>query len=329
MKSLKTSEIKENKNNNDFEKDKIEKHLTNNQLLVVSYITEENINRCWLYFSNVLKCEGPQNIVKDYTLIKGNNTFKIGNEFSCYWIGISKIYYKVIESKNSYGIRIIGWLIDVDIGFSIRKKYIIYPITNDNKALIKLNLELIGSESHEPINFEETRDYYYKLQYTIINRIIKVMQSSIDYQFIQESFIVKKNNIICWNNIVNLHNLCKAFFKEIENKFTCNGDPEKVGTFWRCDLINKQKSVFFKVKYCSKPKKRNTWKYCIETFGTNLDIIRQELEISLTKINENNTQISFLKIFKEKINKNTYDLERKQMNKILQKMKIYLNNEIN
>ena len=50
----------------------------------------------------------------------------IGNEFSCYWIGISNIHYKCIESKNDYGIRRIGWIIDLDIGFSIRKKNILF-----------------------------------------------------------------------------------------------------------------------------------------------------------------------------------------------------------
>jgi hypothetical protein len=46
MKSLVYDETKENG-----------KIKGSNHLLVVSYIAEENIDRCWLYFSNVLKCE--------------------------------------------------------------------------------------------------------------------------------------------------------------------------------------------------------------------------------------------------------------------------------
>ena len=189
---------------NEIKEKKITNKKDKNYLLVVSYITEENIDRCWLFFSDIIKVQGTaSNIVINYVLDKGNNTFKIGNEFSCYWIGISKIHYKCVESKNNDGIRKISWIITLDIGFSIRKTYIIYPITNNNMTLIKLNLELIN-QSNEPMDFEETREYYYKLQFTIINKIIKIMDESNEYFFIHESFIANKNYLTCWKNIINI-----------------------------------------------------------------------------------------------------------------------------
>ena len=315
MKSLVYDETKEN-----------EKIKGSNHLLVVSYIAEENIDRCWLYFSNVLKCEEKNsNIVQDYSLVKGTNTFMIGNEFSCYWIGISNIHYKCIESKNDYGIRRIGWIIDLDIGFSIRKKYFIYPISNGNKTLIKLNLELIGSESHEPMDFEETREYYYKLQYTIINRIINVMNNSDEFHFFHESFIVNKNKLICWNNMIDLQKLSIATLGEIGEKFECNDDKEKIGTFWKCGLKN-NKVTFIKVKNILKPKKRNTWKYCLETFGTQVNTLRQELNIDITEINKDTTQVSILIVLKEKIKKNIYDSKKKSIHQVVEKIKDFINN---
>ena len=315
MKSLVYDETKEN-----------EKIKGSNHLLVVSYIAEENIDRCWLYFSNVLKCEEKNsNIVQDYSLVKGTNTFMIGNEFSCYWIGISNIHYKCIESKNDYGIRRIGWIIDLDIGFSIRKKYFIYPISNGNKTLIKLNLELIGSESHEPMDFEETREYYYKLQYTIIDRIINVMNNSDEFHFIHESFIVNKNKLICWNNMIDLQKLSIATLGEIGEKFECNDDKEKIGTFWKCGLKN-NKVTFIKVKNILKPKKRNTWKYCLETFGTQVNTLRQELNIDITEINKDTTQVSILIVLKEKIKKNIYDSKKKSIHQVVEKIKDFINN---
>jgi len=315
MKSLVNNETKENA--------KIKK---SNHLLVVSYIADENIERCWLYFSNVLKCEGKNsNIVQDYSLVKGRNTFMIGNEFSCYWIGVSNIHYKCIISKNNDGIRRIGWIIGLDIGFSIRKKYFIYPISNDNKTLIKLNLELIGSESHEPMDFEETREYYYKLQYTIINRIINVMNNSEEFHFIHESFIVNKNKLICWNNMIDLQKLSIATLGEVGEKFECNDDKEKIETFWKCELKN-NKIIFIKVKNISKPKKRNTWKYCLETFGAQVNTMRQEVNIDITKLNQDITQISILIVLKEKIKKNIYDSKKKSFHKVVEKIKVFINN---
>jgi hypothetical protein len=116
----------------EIKKDIITNKKEKKYTLVVSYITEENIDRCWLFFSDIVKVQGTSsNIVINYSFDKGNNTYKIGNEFSCYWIGISKIHYKCVESKNNYGIRKISWIINLDIGFSIRKKYIIITIRMD------------------------------------------------------------------------------------------------------------------------------------------------------------------------------------------------------
>ena len=128
--------------------------------------------------------------------------------------------------------------------FSIRKTYFIFPITNENRTLIKLNLELIGTESQDPIDFEETREYYYKLQNTIINNIINLMEESKDYHFINESFIVQKNQVVCWNNILDINNLSKISLEEIGKNYQFNGDPEKVGAFWKFELKKGKKNSF-------------------------------------------------------------------------------------
>lgn len=320
----------ENNKNDKKEKElgKIEKNYDEkNHLLVVSYITDENIKRCWTFFSDILKCEGnPSNIVINYKLDKGKNTYIIGNEFSCYWIGVSNIHYKCIDSKNNYGIKKIGWIITLDIGFSIRKTYYIYPITSDNRTLIKLNLELIRTENEEPIDFEETREYYYHLQNSIINKIIKVMDESKEYHFIYESFIVKKSQPICWKSILNINNISKITYEEIGHNFICNNDPETIGAFWRCELKNEKKIIFIRIKNISKPKKRNTWKYYLETFGTELGIIRQECQAHIIKINENTCQITILIEYKEKINKKVYDYKMLKLKEICQKIKDYINN---
>ena len=311
---------------NEIKENKIANKKDKKYLLVVSYITEENIDRCWIFFSDIIKIQGTaSNIVINYVLDKGNNTFKVGNEFSCYWIGISKIHYKCVESKNNYGIRKISWIITLDIGFSIRKTYIIYPITNNNMTLIKLNLELI-SQSNEPMDFEETREYYYKLQLTIINKIIKIMGESKEYFFIHESFIVNKNYLICWKNIINLQNLIDIANGKKGNKFICNSDPEKVGAFWKYVKEDKEYVIFFFFFNVTKPNKRNTWKYSLESFGTELKIAQQEINISVVKINQNTTQISFLIKYKQKINKATSDYNRKKWNEIIKNIKTFINN---
>ena len=296
-----------------------------NYSLSVSYISNENIDRCWFFISDIILCQTvASDIVVDYKLDKGKNTFKVGNEFSCYWIGISKIHYKCVESQNNLGVLKISWIISLEIGFAIRKTYTIYPITNSDRTLIKLSLELIQPENNEPIKFDETRDYYYKLQSNLISKISNLMDKSNDFLFIHQSFIAKKDFETCWKNMINFEILSSATSGEIGENFINNGDPEKVGTFWKCYMKKYNKYTYFRVKKVIKSKKRNRWTYCVETFGVNLLLINQELEISVTKINKESCQISILVKFREKIDKKLYNYKKDKLNEYVKKIKSYI-----
>ena len=220
---------------NNYESDKKKLKPEKDPSLSVSYLSKENINRCWRFFSDVMLCKSAiSNIAINYKLNKGDNTYNIGNEFSGYWIGISNLNYKCLESKIKYDLRKISWNISLDIGYSIRKTYSIYPITSNNQSLIKLKFELICPEKNEPINLEETKDYYYKLQYTILEKIVNLMEESSKYLFIQESFIVNSDFENCWETMTNLNLLSKISSGIIGENFEFNGDKEKVGTFGKC-----------------------------------------------------------------------------------------------
>ena len=73
-----------------------------------------------------------------------------------------------------------------------------------------------------------------------------------------------------------------------------------------------------------KSKKRNRWTYCVETFGVNLLLINQELEISVTKINKESCQISILVKFREKIDKKLYNYKKDKLNEYVKKIKSYI-----
>ena len=328
MKKPLENNIENYEENNKFIKEKDrEIKKEKNHLLVVSYITDENISRCWYFFSNILKCEGTSSsIVINYKLEKGKNTYNIGNEFSCYWIGVSNIHYKCIESKNNYTNKIISWIIKLDIGFSIKKTYLIYPITTDNRTLIKLNLELIENDGDDLIDFEKSREYYYELQKSIINKIVNIMDESKECHFIHESFIVHKSRAECWSYILDLNNISKITGDEIGMNFLCNSDPERVGDFWRYQLNKENKIIFIRIKEISKPNKRNTWEYHLETFGADLGILRQEFQIHIIKITDDKSLISFLIEYKEKITKSIYDYKKLKFKENTLKIKDYINN---
>ena len=327
MKSLESYETESDSCiNNCIDNDKKFMKAEKSPCLSLSHISDHNINRCWLFFSDVILCqEISNNIVINYKFDKGNNTFKLGNEFSAYLIGISNIHYKCIESKNNYNMRKISWIIFFDIGFSIRKTYLIYPISSINKALVKLKLELITSDSPKPVHFEETSDYFCKLQSSIIDKIVNLMEHSSKFLFIQESFIANLSREKCWDIMINFNKLSELNMGKIGQNFEYKGDKEKIGTFWKCYLPNIKKNVYFKVKSVKKSKKRNKWIYCLEAFGAEMHILRQELEISVTKINQNTCQISILIKFNEHTDKNYLNYKKQKLIEFIKRIKIYLN----
>jgi hypothetical protein len=311
---------------NNIENDKNPKKIEKNTSLSISYITDDNINRCWSFLRDIILCQSiSQNVAIDYKMDKGKNTFIEGNEFSCYFVGISNIHYKCCESKNSFFSRKISWILALDIGFSLRKTYFIYPITSNNKTLVKLRLDLICTENNEPMNFQETRDYYYKLQASILNNVRKLMDESNKFLYIHESFIAKNNFNTCWKSMINLNLLSDFTSGKIGEKFESNGDPEKKGTFYKCKLKDNKQTIFLKIKNIKKSKKRNRWIYNLETVGINIYAIRHEIEISVTKINEESCQISILVNFNEKINKQLYEYKKEELNKIMKILKQSIN----
>jgi hypothetical protein len=327
MKSLESYETESDSCiNNYIDNDKKFMKVEKAPALSLSHISDHNINRCWLFFSDVILCqEISNNIVINYKFDKGDSTFKLGNEFSCYLIGISNIHYKCMESKNNYDMKKISWIIFFDIGFSIRKTYLIYPITSINKTLVKLKLELITSDSPKPVHFEETSDYFCKLQSSIIDKIVNLMEHSSKFLFIQESFIANLSREKCWEVMTNFNKLSEINMGKIGQNFEVKGDKEKIGTFWKCYLPNIKRNVYFKVKSIKKSKKRNKWIYCLETFGAEMYTLRQELEISITKINQNTCQISILIKFNEYVDKNYLNYKKQKLIEFIKRIKISLN----
>ena len=327
MKCLESDETESDSSSNNCQE--LDGQISNgekNNSLFVSYISDENINKCWLIFSDIILCLNTQNdIVINYKMDKGKNTYTIGNIFSCYWIGISKMHYKCIESHNDYGIKKISWIICSDIGISLRKTYTLYPITSNNKTLIILKLELICTENYQPINLDETKDYYYSLQHSIINKTINLMNESPKFFYMQESFIAKKNIEICWKEMTNFNILSRITNENIGQNFVCKGDPNTIGTFWKCYLKKINQNIYFKVKNVKKNKKRNKWVYCLETFGVEFTHTKQKIEIAITKIKSNSCQISILIKFKENLDKTIYADKKNRFRENMKKIKSYIN----
>ena len=124
--------------------------------------------------------------------------------------------------------------------------------------------------------------------------------------------------------MLNFNYLSSITSFDIGHNFICNGDNQKIGNFWKCNLKNYKKVVYFRIKNIKNNKKRNKWTYCLETIGTSLEVIRQQIEISITKINNNSNQISIIIIFNDNIDRNIYEYKKKKLNDTIKKIKTFI-----
>ena len=60
-------------------------------LFSTSLIFEENIDKLWLYLKDLSAETKNIEFLDNFKLIKGENTWTIGNIFSLYWVGVSNI----------------------------------------------------------------------------------------------------------------------------------------------------------------------------------------------------------------------------------------------
>ncbi len=144
--------------------------------------------------------------------------------------------------------------------------------------------------------------------------------SSIDYQ----SFIIHQDFEKIWNLFIDLKKINQIAPLTGEN-FENSGNIEEVGTFWKFNTFqNKNEINYMKVKYVNKNKKRNNWKFIVETFGTHSNIINQEIEVKVTKMFGGSCQVSIIHTFRQKVTEKFLSLFKKNKNLLLKKIKYLL-----
>ena len=139
----------------------------------------------------------------------------------------------------------------------------------------------------------------------------------------EESCVVKLNIVPLWNFITYL-NKVTAVSKLIAEKFIYKGEPYKIGTFIKG--INSDKTtlpIFLKVKNVEKDINSSSWYYTLETFGTTINLIRQEIIINCKRINSDSTQLTYTHNFFDVVSKEMLSEFSKQKRNFLKEIKTY------
>ena len=172
------------------------------------------------------------------------------------------------------------------------------------------------------ISFTKLNPDLYASHFHNINKMVKM---SYDNLSLTESFIVNKNNNDSWNIMTDFKKLRNFNLISGEN-FTYRGDIYKKGSFIKFFYPKVNNYIFMTVKLVDKEITKNKWIYALETFGADIKYIDQEIQFHINRINDNNTQISVIHIFKQVLSKEYKENFIQKKSEVMKKIKEYINN---
>ena len=293
------------------------------QFLEVMKIIPENINRVWYFARNAaLTPILDPSFVSQITLTKGINTWTMGNEYQGYWIGVSDFKSKCIMVKNDTNEKIIEWRIDLSINLSFFKTIHLYKVTDNDTTLLSTKMVQVISQDSISVFREDEKKFYVNLYTNLIVKLAKYMKENESEISNYESCIVNQNPQRVFNFLINLNN-APLFGEYIAKRFEDNGNMIIPGTFIK-GIKDNNETVYLRIKKVENDIKNSTWKFSIQTFGTNNKLPKQEIELNVIRLNNNYCQISFLHIFEEIVERqNIYHLA-KEKKSYLKRIKEYL-----
>ena len=268
---------------------------TKSNLFTTSLIFEQNIDRIWLYLKDFNCFIKVIDFFENLKFIKGNNTWNEGNIFSFDWIGLTHFEIKCIYIKTNNNKKIIIWKAKGNIGINFYQTLCLYRITESNKALVKF---IISRTEHqnELIDFSGSKNYYLNTVFNILENTSKFLNNIIKDTISYESCIINVNYFKVWEFIIDLKKLSEIV-PTIGSKIEYSGEKLKVGSFLKFYNDTIDKIVFFKITKVEMPKKIKNWKYKLDSIGVNIKNLPIFIEIKVTIIDENKTQLSVLHKF--------------------------------
>ena len=286
-------------------------------LFSTSLIFDENIDKLWLYLKDLSAETKNIEFLDNFKLLKGDNTYTVGNIFSLYWVGVSNIEIMCVSTSVSRMKKKIKWKFKCDIGISYYKTMILYRISTDDKTLVKLNF--YRCEENEVIDFSPQLQYYLNLQFDILSSQSQYLQGIKKKKKVFQSCVINNNYLKVWNFITNLKNL-SFLFPEVLKDVEYNGPFNEIGTFIKFYHCNSQKTIFLKIAEFSSSIKKNNLKCKFETIGTDIVNFPLIIEIQVTIISSTKTYVSGFYVFDCKSNDKIVNIFELNLKNIINKI---------
>ena len=298
--------------------------LIMNDVLQKAYKLKQDILRVWLVlrcfdFILLMKNKGHYPIIH----IKGQDTWQLGNQFKGNFYGKYPFVAKVRKVVNYPEIKIIEWIFHLgkDQYFTVKLEF--FQVTEDNSTVVNKKVKY----NKDKFNFEEVVKDIHEI------KIFKTLENILENEPINllkyESGVIGARMEVIWNIIVDFN---KIIAIAPNNNFLPNISIKdlKIGEKSKASIIgtkNDYRNFDFTVLFREEKKNWNKWQILIEASGGYPKMIpKHTLLLQLTKINDNECQLTLLTKFHEPIDNEEFKELSNRKKYIILCLKDYFDN---
>ena len=261
---------------------------------------KHDIEKVWKIFRN-LEILFVMNSNKHFPpiIIKGNNTFCLGNEFEGRFLGIIPFIGKVIKVFNLPQIKKIEWYFKTSNEGDIKVKNKLYKVSKDNSTIL-----LISLKSTNPKALESKNLYNFNFEIFFENINNSLNSTTVDL-FQYEAGIINGKMEEIWNLLTDYKEL-KKIYPEYDGP-EININNIKLNQEVKINFKIKNKEGFFNLKIIEKNKVDN-WKKWIISFliygGESIKISKQKCVYIFVKLSDKKCHLTVIHEIMENISEN-------------------------
>ena len=294
-------------------------------LLQNSFHFKQDIERVWLIlrsFDLLSFLSYPNHY--PCVFIKGEDTWKVGNEFKGNFFGVYPFVARVNENINLPEIKKIEWLFNKNINeyFSIGMELL--KVSEDNSTIvikeIKYERELFKNENERVVQKI--------LENTVFEEVEKILEREPINLMKYESAIINGKMEDIWNFITDFNKLTviapnNNYLPNICFKNMKIGEKMEATTFFN----DKIKKFDITLKCKNEKPGWNKWIIVCEiSGGSPTKVAKHSVFIQLTKISSNESQLTFITKFEEPISTKEFKELSNKKKYVLLSIKDYFNN---
>ena len=290
-----------------------------------SYHFKQDIERVWLIIKN-FECLSIMNNKGHYpcVYIKGQDTWRVGNEFKGNLFGVLPFIAKVEKYLNLPEIKKIKWIFNIRYKDYVIIKMELLKVTEDNTCVLSSKVKADNKENVFTVqNKHKSED-----DNLLFKKIDQLLESEPINLFQYESGVINAKMNDIWNIVIDFNKLT-AIAPNNNCLPNINIGNMKLGEKVTTSLAKDGKihEISISLEYRENRPGWNKWIFVILISSENpKKVPKHTIVFQLTKINEDECQLTFLSKFHQSIDTNKFRQISNKKKYLLLSLKDYFDN---